>query len=261
MTAEDLLKASDPMGAQEALMGQVRSDPSNAKLRVFLFQLMAVNGQWERAAKQLAVLEDMDDGSLPMVRTYQDVINCERHRDAVFAGKVRPLVMGEPEDWVAKLIEAQHALANGDTEQFSRLNDQALEAAPEVTGRINDEAFEWLADADLRFGPVFEMIFNGHYYWVPVNRVSKITTEAPEDLRDLVWLPAEVTWDNGGEMMVMLPARYPNLADADGQGLMSQHTDWRDIADPVAEGIGQRMLATDAGDYPLLQVRSIEIDH
>lgn len=260
--AEALLKAGDPAGALAALSEAVQKAPSNPELRVFLFQLMGVQGQWERADKQLDVLNDMGDTAVAMVRAYQDVINCERHRDAVFAGQVRPIVMGEPEPWVARLIEAQQALAHGDAESFESLNAAALEEAPAISGRINDDGFEWLADADRRFGPVFEMIFNQHYYWVPAARVRKLQTEPPSDLRDLVWLPAEVTWVNGGQAMVMMPARYPDLKSASGQALLGQHTDWKAIGagTDLAKGVGQRMLTTDAGDYPLLQVRTIEFD-
>jgi type VI secretion system protein ImpE len=258
--AELFLKAGDPVEALAALQDEVRAKPADSKLRIFLFQLMIVNGQWERASKQLAVLSDMDEEALFMVRAYEDVINCERHREAVFAGKVRPIVFGEPEAWVATLIEALHAHCHGEAEQFKTLNEQALEAAPTIAGRINDEGFEWLADADQRFGPVFEMMFNQHYYWVPMSRVKRITTEAPSDLRDLVWLPAEVTWTNGGQAMVMMPARYPDLASTSPQGLLGQHTDWQTGEDGIETGRGQRMLASDVTDYSLLQVRTIEFD-
>ena len=85
-------------------------------------------------------------------------------------------------------------------------------------------------------------------------------SEAPTDLRDLVWLPAEVTWVNGGQNMVMLPARYPLLSGVGNDFLLSRRTDWLDKGSDVLEGIGQRMLATDQSDYPLLQIRSIELD-
>lgn len=260
--AEALLRAADPAAALAALTEAVRAEPSNTDLRVFLFQLLAIIGQWERADKQLDVLNEMGDATLAMVRVYQDLLNCERHRLAVFDGKVRPIVLGEPEPWMARLIEAEHALANGDPQGFLSLNSAALEEAPAIAGKINDEPFKWLADADQRFGPAFEMMFNQHYYWVPAARVRSIKIEAPSDLRDLIWLPAEVTWDNGGQAMVMMPARYPNLEAADGQGLLGRHTDWRvvDADSELMEGIGQRIFATDAGDYPLLQVRSIEFD-
>ncbi len=260
MDAELLLKAGDPAAALESLKNKVRADPSNASLRTFLFQLMAINGDWDKATKQLDVVKDLDDGTIAMARVYEDVINCEKHRDAVFAGKVRPIVFGEPEPWVARLVEAQQALAQGDVDRHLSLQQQAFEEAPAVSGRINDEGFEWLADADTRFGPVLEMMFNQHYYWVPLNRVRSLKTEAPSDLRDLVWLPAEVTWVNGGQVMVMMPARYPGLEGLDGNHLLGRKTEWRESHPGVFEGVGQKMLGTDQGEYPLLQVRTIEFD-
>jgi len=260
MTAETLLQAGDPEAALQLLQDQVRKQPADAKLRIFLFQLLAITGQLKRAQAQLEIAGEMDPAAELMVMAYRDVINCELHRESVFAGKSKPLIFGEPEEWVALLVEAQQAFANGDMEVFTRLNAQAFEQAETRSGKINDETFTWLADADQRFGPVFEFIFNGQYYWVPMSRVQKLHTEAPSDLRDLVWLPAEVMWTNGGKLMVMIPARYPRLEGVSGTGLLSLRTDWVSHGEDIVEGTGQRILATDQQDYPLLQVRSIEFD-
>jgi type VI secretion system protein ImpE len=260
MSAKELLQAGDPVAAQQALQEEVKKHPSDAKLRIFLFQLMAVNGQWKRAQIQLELAGELDAEALPMVLAYRDAINCELHREAVFEGKSKPLIFGEPEEWLAMLVEAQQAFANGDMDLFSSMNAQAFERADSQSGRINDEGFEWLADADQRFGPVFEFIFNGQYYWVPMSRVRSIHTEEPADLRDLVWLPAEVTWTNGGKIMVMLPARYPRIEGISGPGLLSRRTDWESRTGEIFEGTGQRVFATDQQDYSILQVRSIEFD-
>jgi type VI secretion system protein ImpE len=260
MTAEILLQAGDPHAAQEALQDQVRKQATDAKLRVFLFQLMAVNGQWKRAQVQLEIAGQLDSEAEPMVQAYRDVINCELHREAVFQGKSKPLIFGEPEEWVALLVEAQQAFAKGDMDLFSRLSEQAFEKADSRSGKINDESFTWLADADQRFGPVFEFMFNGQYYWVPMSRVSKLHTDKPTDLRDLIWLPAEVTWTNGGKLMVMMPVRYPRIEGVSGPGLLARRTDWVTHVDDIVEGTGQRIFATDQNDYSVLQVRSIEFD-
>lgn len=260
MTAETLLQDGDPQAAQEALQDQVRKQPADPKLRVFLFQLMAVNGQWKRAQAQLEIAGQLDSEAEPMVQAYRDVINCELHREAVFQGKSKPLIFGEPEEWVALLVEAQQAFARGEMDLFSKLNEQAFEQADTRSGKINGEDFTWLADADQRFGPVFEFMFNGQYYWVPMSRVSKMHSEKPTDLRDLVWLPAEVTWTIGTKLMVMIPVRYPRIEGVSGSGLLSRRTDWLAHGDELAEGTGQRLFATDQADYPVLQVRSIEFD-
>lgn len=260
MTAEELLQQGKLKAALEALTSQVKAKPADAGLRVFLFQMLAVLGQWERAQTQLEMAGELDSEVAPMVQAYRDVINCELHRQAVFAGKSKPLIFGEPEEWVALLVEAQQSFAKGDYSAFTTLNSQAFEQADARSGKINEEPFEWLADADQRLGPVFEVIFNGQYYWAPMSHVSSLRTEEPADLRDLVWQPAEITWTNGGQHVVMLPSRYPRTEGVMESDLLARSTDWVPHGDEVFEGIGQRMFATDQQDYSFLQVRSIEFD-
>lgn len=258
MKAEELVQAGDVEGALAELQQRVRTNPADVNLRIFLFQLLAVLGQWKRALNQLEVIHDLDTKSWPLVHAYREAINCEMHRTAVFEARSKPLVLGEPQQWVALLIEAQQAFARGEIENFQSLNAQAYEQAPATGGKINDEPFEWLADADQRFGPVLEIIFNGQYYWAPLETIKIVRSEKPTDLRDLVWLPAEVTWSNGGQNMVMMPARYPRLSGVGNDDLLARKTDWLDVGQDVVEGTGQRMLATDQADYSFLQVRSIE---
>lgn len=260
MIAETLLQNGDPKAAQEALQEEVKKQPADAKLRVFLYQLMAVNGQWKRAQAQLEIAGQLDSEAQPMVMAYKEVINCELHREAVFEGKSKPLIFGEPEEWVAMLVEAQQAFARGEMDLFVELNGQAFEKAETRSGKINGDSFNWLADADQRFGPVFEFMFNGQYYWVPMSRVRKLHSDKPTDLRDLIWLPVEVTWTNGGKLMVMIPVRYPRIDGVSGPGLLARRTDWLAHTDDIAEGTGQRIFATDENDYSVLQVRSIEFD-
>ncbi len=84
------------------------------KLRVFLFQLLCVLGQWQRALTQLQVCGELDAGTLAMVNTYRDALQCEAVREAVFAGKTTPMVFGQPQTWVALLVEALQVDARGD---------------------------------------------------------------------------------------------------------------------------------------------------
>jgi type VI secretion system protein ImpE len=41
---------------------------------------------------------------------------------------------------------------------------------------------------------------------------------------------------------------------------MARRTEWNDIAPDLQFGLGQRLLATDSGEYPILDVREITID-
>ena len=104
--AEQALREGNIDAALKSLQDGVRTQPANPKLRVFLFQLLSVTGQWSRALNQLEVCGEMDASTLAMVSTYREAIKCEKLREAVFAGKNSPMVFGRPQAWVALAIEA-----------------------------------------------------------------------------------------------------------------------------------------------------------
>lgn len=261
MQAEQSLREGRVQDALTELQAAVRKEPANAKYRVFLFQLLAVLGQWERALNQLNVLGEMDAASLPMVQTYREAIRCEWVRADVFAGRRSPLVFGDPEPWMALMLEAVRLDAEGHHAQAQGMRDQAFAAAPATAGTLDEQPFAWLADADPRLGPMLEAIVNGRYYWIPFQRIRVIAFEQPADLRDYVWMPAQFTWANGGETVGLIPARYPGSpASVDPQVQLGRKTEWLEGEAGVYVGLGQRMLATDQGEYPLLDIRCIDLN-
>jgi type VI secretion system protein ImpE len=247
--------------ALAALQAAIRKAPADPKHRVLLFQLLSVMGQWERAMTQLNVVGDLDGKALPMVQTYRTALLCEELRAEVFAGKRTPLLFGQPARWAALLVQSLVASAQGRTAEATKLHDEAFELAPTSTGKIDDQPFAWLADADPRLGPMLEAIIDGKYYWIPFGNLSVIKIEKPADLRDLAWIPAYLTLSNGGEVVALIPTRYPGSETSPDPAIrMARKTDWTSGQDGASKGLGQRMLATDQGDYPLLEVRSIAFD-
>jgi type VI secretion system protein ImpE len=273
MSADQLLREGKLAEALEALQQQVRAQPADAKLRVFLFQILAVQGNWERALTQLNVAGEMDASTLAMVQTYREAIRCELLRTEIFAGKRSPLIFGQPDQWLALLTESLRLSATGQHAAAGDLRDQALAAAPTTSGTIvtsqsakpnaaqQETAFEWLADADSRLGPVLEAIVNGRYYWIPLHRVKRIVVEPPVDLRDVVWMPAHFVWANGGDNVALLPTRYPGSEQSpDPLVRLARKTDWSEPSPGVFFGQGQRMLAADSGEFSLMDVRQIQLN-
>jgi type VI secretion system protein ImpE len=259
-SAEQILRNGDPAGALDCLQAEVRSAPADPRLRVFLFQLLCVLGQWERALNQLKVAASLDPGVLAMAQTYGDAVRCEAIRADVFDGKRSPMVFGEPEQWLALLIESLLLAGRGERAQSAELRTRAFEEAGASSGDIDGRPFDWIADADSRLGPVLEAVINGRYYWLPFSRVSRITLEAPVDLRDLVWMPARLQLENGGESVALIPTRYPGSeAATDGLIALARKTVWEDVGDDAHHGLGQRIIATDVDDVPLMDIRSISI--
>jgi type VI secretion system protein ImpE len=221
--------------------------------------LFCVNGAWERALNQLATAAQLDKAMEEMARAYREVIRCEVFRGRVFSGDKMPLFLGEPDEWLARLAEALRLNARGLAEEAAGLRAQAFDAAPTTVGSVDGADFAWIADGDARLGPVLEAFVNGKYYWIPFHRLSAIRLEAPTDLRDLVWQPAKLTFTTGGEQVAFIPSRYPGSETADEDCRRARRTDWRDLGADTWAGLGQRMLATDQGEYPLLDARNIQL--
>lgn len=261
MTALDLVKEGDLDGALAALQNEVKADPADAKLRVFLFQLLSTLGDWHRAVAQLRICAQLDVAATPMAQTYREAIACELVRERVFRGETGPLVFGEPQQWIALLIEALGVLARGDVAGARSLREEAFEHAPSTPGSLNGERFAWIADADMRLGPVLEIILNGRYYWLPFNRIVSIKIEKPVDLRDRVWTPVVVKVSAGGEMPGFIPTRYPGAAGLTDHRLkLARATEWVDIGGETYVGHGQRVLATDSAEVALMDVRELTLD-
>jgi type VI secretion system protein ImpE len=167
-------------------------------------------------------------------------------------------VLGEPLPWVALLVQALAVSAQDHHAEAERLRADAREQAQAVPGTVDGQAFEWIADADARLGPVVEAVIDGRYYWVPFERIRSLELEAPTDLRDVVWIPAHLVLANGGDTAALLPSRYPGSeTDPDGLIQLARKTHWDEIRPGVFHGRGQRMLTTDSGEYPLLDVRRV----
>ena len=191
MSALESLRQGDVQAALKELFDEVRNQPDQPKHRIFLFQLLSVAGQWDRALTQLNVARDLDQAAGVMAQAYQEILQCEALRSEVFAGKRTPLVFGEPEAWLAQLIDAVRLAAEGQDDEAAELRGQAFEAAPATSGTLTPRAkgpdgesqagepaaFEWIADGDSRLGPVLEIVMNGRYYWAPFHRIATISIE------------------------------------------------------------------------------------
>jgi type VI secretion system protein ImpE len=255
--ADELLRAGDLDGARASLVDVVKRTPDDQPARMFLLQLMIVCGEWDKAVAQLRALGSLSPEAAMLATVYNQAIDAEKRRLEAYAGK-RPfevLVASSP--WVTQLAEGLTQLAAGKTAEGEALRDEAFDAAGDTPGTValgeaaegepdaaNDKSFLWIADADPRLGPCFEAIVAGKWGLVPFEAVSRIKVDGPNDLRDLVWLPAEMMLRSGQSAAALLPARYPGTESSDQADLrLGRATDWRDDETPL----GQRLWTFDDG--------------
>ncbi len=253
--ADDLLQSGDLDGARRALVEAVRRTPGDVPTRSFLFQLLGLAGEWDKAKAQLTALAQLSPEAQMLSVVYGQAIDAERQREAVFAGTLRADIHGGS-DWAWPIAEAIEAAAQGRSEDADALREAAFDAAPDTPGETDGVRFDWIADADQRFGPTIEAIIGGRYGLLPFDAIAELTSEGPRDLRDLIWYPVEITLKAGPRIAALLPARYPGIA-TDPAERLARATGWQDDG----TGSGQRLWATSDGeDRGLLSVRSLRFD-
>jgi type VI secretion system protein ImpE len=257
-TADQLLRSGDLDGARKALVEIVRSRPSDIEARLFLFQLMAVVGEWDKARTQLTTLAQLSPEAQMLSVAYGQALEAEKFRSAVFAGEITAPILTREADWAKDIAEAIRLGANGEVDAADEARERAFEAAPDTPGTLDGVAFDWISDADSRFGPTFEAIVAGQWGLVPFAVVEKITSEGPRDLRDIVWYPAQIAWRTGQSVAALLPSRYPGSdAATDPAEKLGRATGWE--AGPAGEvGRGQHLLSLSGGEEQgLLSLRQL----
>lgn len=230
-TARELFQAGRLEDAIESLGVALRSNPTDAQRRVFLFELLCLTGNHERAEKQLDVLARNGPQAEMGTLLYRSALQADRLR--------------------------QHMFATGDF-------PAPVAAPPRLTGTVNGRPFQSLEDADPRIGPRLEVYAAGRYLWLPLEHVSSMRVSAPERVRDLIWAQATIRTGpsfRGVELGdVLLPVLTPDAArHADADVRLGRATHWELLPDGRQRPVGQKLLLVDDEDLSILELRELEI--
>ncbi len=231
MKARLLFEAGKVDEAIEALGAELRSDPTDARRRTFLFELLCFAGEYYRAAKQLEVIAGGSREAEMGAWLYRSALHAERLRQEMFEA-------------------GQYPEAGG--------------AKPAVSGTLNGQPFTTLTDADPRIGARLEVYAAGQYTWLPLEHIAAVRMEPPRRLRDLLWAPARVVTGprfRGEELgEVLLPAIAPlSWRHPDGNVRLGRVTEWQELEGGTIVPVGQKVLLVDDEPFPLLELRELEI--
>lgn len=231
MEARALFREGRLDEAVESLNQELRSSPTDAQRRTFLFELLCFAGAYDRAERQLDILAQGGHEAALGALLYRSALHAERVRQGMF--------------------EARDYPAGGAT------------YAP-VSGTLNGTPFNSLEDADPRIGARLEIFAAGQYTWIPMQHVSTLRMEAPQRLRDLLWAPAAMitTGDFEGEELgeILLPAVSPLSWRHENDGVrLGRITEWSDLGGGDVAPAGQKMLLVDGEEFPILELRELEV--
>lgn len=257
MSTSDLYREGKLQAAIDSQIQAVKAKPADQALRLFLFELFAFNGDFERAQKQMDVLKFEEPELLAAAVNYRNCVASELTRRRVFKEGIAPGFLKDPPKHMTLRLEALQQLRSGDHAGARKTLDEAEAVTPHHKGVLNGKPFEVLRDCDDLFGPVLEVFAKGNYFWVPYEEIELLAANPPKFPRDLLWIPANLQVKSGPAGEVFLPAIYPGTTDqADEEVKLGRKNDWIQASEnaPV-RGVGARMLLIDDDAVNLLDVR------
>jgi type VI secretion system protein ImpE len=255
MTPTDMYKAGSLRGAIDAQIQDVKAHPADNGKRLFLFELCAFAGDWDRARRQVDAIQYGNPELDAAVATYRKLLDGEEARAKVFRDGVMPQFLASPPEWVYPRLEAVAALKAGDVAKAAAGIAASDAAADSITATVNGTSIESVRDCDDRFGPILEVLAHGDYYWLPMSQIESLTALPPKFPRDLVWFPAKLSIKDGPTGDVFLPALYPGTAASENDSFrLGRGTDWLGEGGPV-RGVGLRLLLAGEEALPLPELR------
>ena len=241
----------------EEAKNRAKGAPDDLAARSALWQIFAARGEFDRARKQLEMIPKLDGTWLVEAQACHGLLDAEEKRGAVFAGTEPPECLGEPPEWFGQLAAALKFLGAKRVDAARILLSQVWNAGEAVPGTLNGGPFEWVRDGDARVGPCLELIVQGRYLWAPWERVMRIETRPPSEIRDRLWQPAQVQLTEEGAIEAFLPVRYPNPRNDDEA--MARRTEWVELGEELYLGYGQKCLVTDTEPVGYLDLRELAL--
>ena len=232
MKSDDLVRAGKLDEAVDWLSAYLRDSPGDTRARTSLFELLCFQGDYDRAEKHLNVLSEGNKDTMAGALLYHGALHAERLRREMF----------EKSSYPPPLPSSSTSLA----------------------GTVNGKPFQSISDADPRLGARLEVFGAGDYFWIPFAQIETITIEPPKRLRDLLWTPARVTTAPGFQQRelgeVLVPALSPlTFRHPEAEVRLGRLTEWCADEQGIEQPYGQKMLRIDGEEFPMLEIRRLEL--
>lgn len=258
MDARELMRAGRLSEAREQLTKEVKASPSDERKRTLLFQVLAFDGEWEKAERHLDIMGSLSSQLEVGVLVYKNLVIAERERREVAERKRFPgFVSGTP-PYLEAYLAAWDKVGEKKYDEAETLYDHVVSQRRPVSGTINGKRFEGLSDTDSFLACFLEAIVHDRYIWIPFESLGELSVAEPKTLFDLLWIPARImTWE-GLAVACYLPVTYPwSFRHEDERIKLGRITDWTNLGRGFYRGAGQHIYQIGEGDVPLLEIRDI----
>jgi type VI secretion system protein ImpE len=259
--AKELLNTGNLSGAIESVLKSVKSNPTDASARTFLFELSCFAGDWTRAEKQLDVIGHQDANTMMGSLIYRQCLEAERKRERLFSDGLKPEFLADPPDYVYGLLTAINRVREGNIAESREILDKIESDRPAFSSKINGADVEDFRDYNDLTSCVLEVLIKDSYVWVPLEQVEKIEFLPPKSLRDLFWIQAKLETTNATNGDVMIPSLYAGTyKNQNDQVRLGRMTDWRELGEDIYMGEGLKLFWIDGADKPILDLKEVELN-
>jgi len=234
----------------------LRDDPINVDYKSTFIELLCINGELERADKQLNNIVQKNPDYLIGASNLRQLIRAEQSRQDFLAGKATPNIFAESDDHVEALMKLRLEINQGEINSISE-SALALESArPKLTLSVNDKNTEETRDLDDSLGGFIEIFgTDGKFYVAQLSEIEFLNFKPVTSLVEQVWRKVELSIKNGPCGEAHVPVVYgSSKTDAEKLG---RETDWCETAPDVITGVGQKMWFVDDQALPLTSINKL----
>ncbi len=255
---KDLLREGRLDTAFESARDLLKANPTDLRARSVFFELLAINGDWERARNHVEAIVNLGADPMGWVSVMAN-LHASEQRDQVWKGEREAVVIGELDEEDEALVGAlKSAIRSGDWSQVRPIAE-GLAFGP---GKVDGAEFSDLATADDRLPGILEVAVNGEYHWLWLGAIRRMEFPAgPANLTDVLWIPSRVFLTDGSVSEMTVFGCYPGTWNsADEEARLGRKLVWEEGEGDAAIGSGPQVLWVDSATRSLYESRVIEFD-
>jgi type VI secretion system protein ImpE len=235
---------------------QLREDPLNVDHKSTFIELLCINGELERADKQLNNIVQKHPDFLLGASNLRQLIRAEQARQDFIAGNAIPNIFADSDAHIEALMKLRLEMHQGEASSISQSALELESVRPKLKLAINDKDTSEARDLDDSLGGFIEIFgTDGKFYVAQLSEIEFLHFKPVSSLIEQVWRKVELSIKNGPSGEAHVPVVYGSSAtDAEKLG---RETDWHETAPDVITGVGQKMWFVDDQAIPMTDINKL----
>jgi type VI secretion system protein ImpE len=241
-----------------AMNVEVKNNATSVEKRAVLAELLCIAGNLERADVILNAISDIDPGAAVGCAMFRQLIRAEQARQQFYTEGRLPEFHTKPDGAMELELRAAVALRAGSLEEATSLLAERESIRQTIKAVHAGRAFEDFRDLDdLNAAHLEVLTTTGKYFWIPTAHIAEIEFRKPERRRDLLWLRAHLSINDGPDGEVFIPTIY-YAKDASAAHRLGHMTDYNSTDEGPAFGKGLREFLLGDQIKSVLELTRIE---